>query len=205
MNKEALQKFFDDHKGLTNGELAIIANCSTDTIANWKRICNIYKPKSGKSTGASIKYDANPCYTEEWLHYHYSRRDEYLRWCQATSSTPCPHGGQGLSLRSCAELAGVTAQTISNWLAYLKIGTRSLAEAQIGEFNHRYGKSPEADQRRKARDHFFERYRAGLINIVVGNLSFSNGKLADKTKISTEKTSSGLEQPRHCIPSNTNF
>lgn len=192
MKKEILQKFFDDHEGLTNGELAILADRSADTITEWKRICNIYKPKSGKSTGISLKYEANPCYNEEWLHYHYSRRDEYLHWCQ---SEPCPYGGQGLSLRKCAELAGVTAQTISNWLVYLKIGTRGLAEAQIGEFNHRYGKEPGPQQRRQARDHFFERYRAGLINVVIGDLSFSNGKLTDKTKTSIKKTSSRLKQP----------
>lgn len=40
-NIDDLKKFFKHYEGLTTNELAILADCSTRTIRNWKRKCGI--------------------------------------------------------------------------------------------------------------------------------------------------------------------
>ena len=130
----------------------------------------------------------NPCRNEEWLSYHYLRKDAYTKWCEQNRIEICPHGGQGLTLTECSVLAGVTPQCISNWLHKFNLGTRDLAEAQIGKFNHRYGRTVPASEKRDRRDAFFELYRAGTINIIIGDCSFSNGILTSKEETAAQRT-----------------
>ena len=129
----------------------------------------------------------NPCRNAEWLSYHYSRRDDYVSWCEENDVEVCPYGGQGLALTKCGELAGVSAQCISNWLYKFEFGTRSIAEAQLGESNHRYGMRAGVKVRRASRDSFFEEYRAGIINIIMGGRNFSNGKPTTKEETTARR------------------
>lgn len=52
---ESLKLFFEHYDGLTTNELAIIADCSTRTIRNWKRKCGI-KPKFKTHTRKNPKF-----------------------------------------------------------------------------------------------------------------------------------------------------
>ena len=230
----SLREFFRIYEGLTDGQLAILADRSISTITDWKRRCGIIKngyckptktiPLAGdyqdtkewfekayskhglraigKMIGKNWQFVArrlkkygirsrtheeavaskNPCCTEDWLYYHYARRDEYLKWCERQRIEPCPNGGQGLTLRACAKLADASRGTIQSWLALFKMKMRGLGESAIEEYNHMYNKSDTPAMRRRKRDKFFEGYRAGKINIVFGNDRFSNGTRVDKAE-----------------------
>lgn len=71
----------------------------------------------------------NKCCTREWLEEHYEI--------------------YGFPLHKCADLAGVTAQTICNWLARFNIHIRDRYEAQAGERHRDYGKPSYGKFRRR--------------------------------------------------------
>ena len=71
----------------------------------------------------------HPCATEEWLYTFYGSPEQYRSWCARSDVTPDPEGGQRLSLGACASIAGVTAQTVKNWLRTLGIRGRDRREA----------------------------------------------------------------------------
>lgn len=120
----------------------------------------------------------NPCCDEGWLYYYYASRNDYLKWCKKTKTEPCEDGGQKLSTIKCAELAGVSPNTITNWLVLYKMRIRSQAEAQLG--TQKFVASNKL--KRKFRDNFFEEYRKGTINMIIGNQRFSNGTRVDKAE-----------------------
>ena len=130
----------------------------------------------------------NPCYTPEWIYYHYARRKDYLQWCKKNHVDPCPHGGQGLTLRACGKLAGVSQVAIFNWLSVLKIRMRDKGEAQTGDYNHRRYMETTDKEKRQSRDKFFEQYRSGTINIVAGGRRFSNGVEVDRQETLNRRT-----------------
>jgi hypothetical protein len=231
---DSLKNFFEAHEGLTNSQLAILANTATCTISDWKRKCGIVKsnyrkpPKRAKGpiptnwdnkqwfeqaykdtglraialligkggdwqfvakrlkkygiprkTLAERTISKNPCCDEGWLHYYYADRADYLKWCKKERSKPCDEGGQRLSTTKCSELAGVSPNTITNWLASHKMKIRGRSEAQIGIKRKR---NLTTQERRKNRDKFFKMYRAGTINMIIGNQRFSNGTRVDRTE-----------------------
>jgi hypothetical protein len=149
----------------------------------------------GKMAGVSgrliynrlIKYGIKPrkvgenvtrhdCCNESWLYYHYSTRDEYVKWCRTNKTAPDKHGGMALNLRECADLAGVVSGTIVNWLTKFNIRIRGRSEAWSGERNPMYGKRHKASTKRKIRDKYFEAYRQGLIQFPIGPVRYSNGQ-----------------------------
>lgn len=231
-NLDSLREFFEAHKGLTNSQLAIVANTATCTISDWKRKCGIVKsnyrkpPKRAKGpipenwdnkewfeqaydkmglraialligkgenwqfvarrlkkygiprkTLAERTASKNPCCDEGWLSYYYADRTDYLKWCKKERIVPCEEGGQRLTITKCAELAGVSPNTITNWLASHKMKIRGLSESKIG-----IKRQSTIAERRKTRDKFFEMYRAGTINMIIGNQRFSNGTRVDRTE-----------------------
>jgi hypothetical protein len=145
----------------------------------------------------------NPGKNKEWLSYHYLRRDDYVKWCEENQVEACPFGGQGLTLTECAKLVGVTAQCIHSWLHKFGFGTRSIAEAQLGKYNHGYGKVSSIKLRRERRDLFFENYRAGIINIIFGNRSFSNGQSISKEETSARRVNRQTLMSEQCPKSNS--
>jgi transposase len=235
-DKNSLREFFHKYRGLTNVELATMADCATCTIVDWKRRCGVIEdgyvkpPKPppqpvndwdnkewfeehyvrkgmgflaiaaliGKPNNWDIvrrrlrRYKIkrrtreesvgsdNPCCEEGWLQYYYSRRKEYEKWCEERGIEPDEEGGQGLTLHQCGAEAGVSHQTIANWLALFQIKARGLAEAQIKDYNHSYGRAVPLKEIRRARDAFFEVYRAGQINMIIRGKRYSNGKRVDR-------------------------
>lgn len=143
---------------------------------NWKFVANRLK-KYGipRKSHEERTRSNNPCCDEGWLYYYYSDREDYLRWCRKNRIKPCNEGGQRLTLQECAELAGVSHQTIVNWLTLFKIKIRDLSESKLGQ-----KKKITPELRRLSRDNFFEQYRSGMINIIIGPQRFSNGTRVDK-------------------------
>lgn len=133
------------------------------------------KPKTVKER--ENKSD-NPCCDEGWLHYYYAKRDDYLKWCKKNKMAPCDDGGQGLSLHECAALAGVSHQAIHNWLALYKMKARSISDTDRDKEH----KPVSMARKRAARDRYFESYRAGKINMTIGQHRFSNGTRVDKAQ-----------------------
>jgi hypothetical protein len=234
-NRDSLLEFFEEYRGLTNNQLAIVADVAPCTIVEWKRKCGIISStyqKPQKRAKGPIPEDwdnkkwfeqayksmglhaialligkgnnwqfvakrlkrygierkshservgsTNPCCDSGWLHYYYSDRKRYLKWCRKNRVEPCDEGGQKLTLHECGALAGVSHQTIANWLSLFKIKTRDLSESKVGKSTKRRVKPP---HRRSQRDRFFEQYRSGSINIIVGSDHYSNG-----TKVGKEET-----------------
>lgn len=229
-NNKEIENFFESHQGLTDRELAILANVSTSTITEWKRKVGLLKPlakkplqvkgvlpkdwdnkewfektyesmglrsmalllgkdvnfvtKRLKQHGIRIKslsertISKNPCCDEGWLYYYYADKNDYSKWCKKNKIEPCEDGGQRLSTIKCAELAGVSPNTITNWLVLFKMRIRSQAEAQLGTQKF----VPSAKLKRQSRDNFFKEYRKGTINMIIGNQRFSNGTRVDKTE-----------------------
>lgn len=128
-----------------------------------KRPCNIYLAlkRHGiptRSLKEAVKSD-NPCCTKEWLMYHYADRPEYEKWCQETRQEAEPDGGMGLSLRNCAEIAGVSRYTIYNWLVKFRMYIRSQKEAAALRAHPNYYRNG-LDRNKKAsqqRDKQYER------------------------------------------------
>jgi len=230
-DNNSLRDFFSINKGLTNVELAVLADRSVDTIVIWKRRCGVIvngyvkpvKPLPTPVVGWDNKaffeehyvqkgmgltaiaalighpndwdkvarrlkrhgirrrtheesvYSKNPCCEEGWLQYYYSRRKDYLKWCESNGFESDDDGGCGYTLHQCAGLAGVSHQTIANWLALFQIRTRGLAESNI--YNTRKATLKEI---RAARDSFYEQYRAGTINMIIRGKRYSNGKRVDR-------------------------
>jgi len=127
----------------------------------------------------------NPCCDEDWLYYHYSRREEYLKWCKKNHVDTDKHGGMALPLRECAELAGVVPYTITNWLTRFKIRIRGITESSMLNLT-------DAD-RRVVRDRYFELYRKGKCDI--------NGIRVDKKKIRGSQACRGDKESRRDRPS----
>ena len=71
----------------------------------------------------------HPCANQEWLYAHYGSPGQYRSWCARSDVTPDPDGGRRLSLGACASIAGVTAQTVKNWLRAFCIRVRDRREA----------------------------------------------------------------------------
>jgi len=138
------------------------------------------------------------CCSEEWLYYHYSRREEYLEWCKRNDIEPDEHGGQSLSVKACSELAGVVQQTIVNWMTRFKMRIRDHREACSGELHPNFGKRASAAERRICRCRFFEDYRAGKSVIIIGPYIFSNGKFLGTRKTVAAKGLKNIRgQPRY--------
>jgi hypothetical protein len=132
-----------------------------------------------RKTSAERTMSQNPCFDEGWLYYYYADRKDYLKWCRKENVESCRKGGRRLTLTKCAEIAGVSCYTITNWLTSYKMKTRDLSESQIGVVKQR---KLSIETRRKYRDHFFKMYRNGTINMIMGTQRFSNGKRVDKTE-----------------------
>ena len=227
----SLKEFFDEFRGLTNPELAILAGRTADTIREWRKKCNekiqqdpfvewrsrqtrepvveVSRPEAwdcaewfkeqyeGNGLGVKLisniirknkkftyyrlkKYGVkirsprestesdNPCCDEDWLYYHYARREDYLEWCEANNVDVDEHGGMGLPLRQCAELAGVVPYTIMNWLAHFKMRIRGIVESSL------LNRVVTDVTRCRSRDRCFELYRQGKYNL--------NGVRVDKKK-----------------------
>jgi hypothetical protein len=149
---------------------------------NWGFVARRLKRHGIKrKTLAERTMSKNPCCDEGWLNYYYADRNTYTRWCRKEKIKSCDDGGQRLSALKCSELAGVRVNTIINWLAHFKMKIRGISEAQSGPNNAKCRtKTPKF--RREARDRFFERYRAGTINMIVGRHRFSNGTRVDKAE-----------------------
>jgi hypothetical protein len=254
-NLESLREFFEIHKGLTNSQLAIVANTASCTIVDWKRKCGIIKsdykkpPKKAKGpipenwdnkewfekayqkmglraialligkgtnwqfvarrlathgiprkTLAERTASLNPCCDEGWLHYYYADRADYLKWCRKTRIKPCKDGGQRLPTAKCAEHAGVSPNTITNWLTTHKMKIRGTSEAQTGPSNAKHRELSIAE-RRKDRDRFFEMYRAGTINMIIGRQHFSNGTRVDKTETVNKRFNTSVRGTPACSSS----
>lgn len=71
----------------------------------------------------------HPCANEAWLYTCYGSQEQYRSWCARSNVTPDPQGGRRLSLGACASLAGVTSQTVKNWLRTFRIPVRNRREA----------------------------------------------------------------------------
>lgn len=121
----------------------------------------------------------NPCCSEDWLYYHYSRPLEYVGWCQDNRIEPDEHGGMALPLRECAELAGVVPYTIINWLTHFKMRIRGIVESTM--LNKVVKQITDAERRCK-RDDYFELLRQGKL--------ITNGIRVDKKKIRSKKIGS---------------
>jgi len=235
-NNFSLKEFFHKYRGLTNIELAIMADCATCTIVDWKRRCGVIengyvkpvkplpqpvknwdnkewfeehyvqkrmglqaiaaligKPNNWNAVRRRLRRygiprrtleesvgSDNPCCEESWLQYYYSRRREYKKWCEDQGIEPDEDGGQGLNLHQCGALAGISHQTIANWLALFQVKVRGLAESQVHERNRPLDYTPPIKKVRGARDAFFEIYRAGQINMIIKGKRYSNGKRVDR-------------------------
>lgn len=138
---------------------------------------------------------SNLCCNAEWLHYHYARREEYLKWCNKNKVETDEYGGMALPLRQCAELAGVVPYTILNWLARFKMRIRGITESSM------LNRVVTDAQRRAYRDLRFEVYRKGKAIWWIGDTWFSNGiqmgkkQRVDKKKARVKKTSSRFKGP----------
>ena len=115
----------------------------------------------------------NPCCSEEWLYYHYSRPLEYGKWCKKNRVKSDEYGGMALPLRECAELAGVVPYTILNWLTHYKMRIRGVVESTM------LNKVVTDAERRRQRDSYFELLRQGKLMIY--------GLRVDKKKIRNKK------------------
>lgn len=232
-NIHELKQFFEENEGLTNAQLAMLANISISTIIQWKRRCGIIKtPPRGvkektttepipenwdnkewfeqayekmglraiacligkgknwlfvarrlkkygipRKTAAERSASKNPCCDEEWLHYYYADRKTYLKWCRKNKIASCKEGGQRLSALKCAELAGVSSDTIACWLTLYKMEIRGISEAQTGL---KIKKNLSVKTKREHRDRFFRLYRSGKMNLIFGSKRYSNGKEVDR-------------------------
>lgn len=117
-----------------------------------------YKVKI-RSNREATKSD-NPCCDEDWLHYHYARREDYLEWCKKNKTESDEFGGMALPLTECAELAGVVPYTITNWLTRFKMRIRGITESSM--LNR---VTTDADRRRR-RDAHFELCRQKDLNVL---------------------------------------
>lgn len=146
---------------------------------NWQFVANRLKRYGiPRKTHNERTISKNPCCDNGWLHYYYADRYDYLKWCKIEKIEPCDEGGQRLSLTKCAELAGVSPNTITNWLVLHKMKIRNISEAKTGNKCRQIT----IEERRKARDRFFEMYRNGTINMIIGDKRFSNGTRVDRTE-----------------------
>ena len=232
-NIDSLKEFFESYEGLTNSQLAIVADTATCTISDWKRKCGIIKSnyrkppitvkgpipinwdnkewfektykemglraiafllrKGGnwhcvakklkeygirRKTLAERTVSKNPCCDEGWLSYYYADRKDYIKWCRKEKTPSCEDGGQRLTITKCSEIAGVSPNTITNWLASHKMKIRGLSESNVGTKNRKLTNA----ERRRERDRFFKMYRDGTINMIIGNKRFSNGTQVDRAE-----------------------
>lgn len=150
---------------------------------NWKYVVKKLKQynierKSFKQRHIGI---TNPCFDEHWLHFYYSDRITYLKWCKENNIKPSIHGGQCLTMQQCAELAGVSRRTISNWLTKLCMEIRKNHET-THICNKHVDTNRKILQYRKKRDSFFEKYRQGKIPMQFGNTIIQNGKILARKK-----------------------
>lgn len=74
---------------------------------------------------------SNPCCNEKWLIYHYGTPSDYRKWCQTNFVDIDSAGGQCMTQRECAALAGVEQYTIYNWLIKFNIPIRDVPEALV--------------------------------------------------------------------------
>jgi len=98
----------------------------------------------------------HPCSKASWLYYHYGTKEEYVQWAKENDLEPDKDGGKALSLKRCAEAAGVVPATIYNWLVRIKrdgcaINMRDPYEAVAGERNPFYGKKHTEETKEKLR------------------------------------------------------
>lgn len=99
------QKYEAEHCGL--GIIARMCGCGRKQVLARLRLFNIPTRPFADVVGSR-----HPCCTRDWLDQHYVV--------------------EGLTLRECAELAGVNPYTIIRWLAKFGIPTRTVGEAVYG-------------------------------------------------------------------------
>jgi hypothetical protein len=72
-NNNSLKEFFHKYRGLTNIELAIMADCAVCTIVDWKRRCGVIKDGYVKPVKPLPKVATN-WDNKEWFEEHYVRK-----------------------------------------------------------------------------------------------------------------------------------
>lgn len=183
VTKEWLEEAYEHHGYPT---IAKFLGCSSGSVqSRLKRYGIKRKPYEERVRSQNEFCD------EEWLYYHYASRKQYLKWCKKNKQEPCEHGGQSLSVKKCAELAGVVQATIVNWLTKFSIPIRDHRESSIGKLNPQAGRKLSLEERREHRRRYFENYRNGKIVLMIGPYRFSNGKLLGTRKSFAAKNPKG--------------